>query len=322
MRNKIVAQLVRGFCMGSADVVPGVSGGTIALVFGIYADLVDQVRCGAQMLGRLIKADLAGAREKFSELDLSFLLPLLAGIGLAVITLAGLIQKALNEQPVRTAAVFFGLVVGSIAITARDLGRMDIRRWLALIATAVAAFVVLGLRSGPVSDPSPLFVVAAGAIAICAMILPGISGSFLLLMLGMYDYVIDAVHERDLAIVVIFGIGAVVGLALFSQILGWALERHEPMIMACLIGLMLGSLRVLWPWPSGTHGTDLAGPGADLFIDIEGAEPFVSGSDPVVPILLALVAAAGVVVLAIVARKHDPIGKPDHDPAMATDPRD
>ncbi len=173
MIRKIGSQVLHGFCMGAADVVPGVSGGTIALVFGIYTKLVDQVRTGARMLGRLAKLDFAGAKEKFGELDFVFLLPLFAGIGLAVVSLASFIQTMLDEQPVRTAAVFFGLVVGSIIVTGRELGKMDAQRWLILVGTGVVAFFVLGLRSGPVSDPSLVFVLAAGSIAICAMILPG-----------------------------------------------------------------------------------------------------------------------------------------------------
>ncbi len=291
--------------MGAADVVPGVSGGTIALVFGIYTELVDQVRTGARMLGRVAKLDFAGAREKFDELDFAFLIPLLAGIGLAVLSLVSVIQRLLDEQPVRTAAVFFGLVVGSIIVTSREMDKLDPQRWLILVGTGAIAFFVLGLRSGPVSDPSLLVVLAAGSIAICAMILPGVSGSFLLLMLGMYEYILDAVDERDLVIVAVFGVGAVVGLGLFSQVLGWALDKHEPVIMAALVGLMIGSLRVLWPWPNGTHGTDLAGPGVDLNIEIDDAEPFVSSADPIVPIILAVIAAAVVIGLATFARRRE-----------------
>jgi putative membrane protein len=278
MLRKVPAQVVRGFCMGAADVVPGVSGGTIALVLGIYTQLIDTVREGAVALGRLLKADVGGAVRALRQVDWLFLIPLLAGIGIAILSLAHTIEVLLEEQPVRMAAVFFGLVVGSLAVTAR-LVRRDPQRLGVLTVVAVITFAVLGLRSGPVADPALWFVLVAGAIAICAMILPGVSGSFLLLMLGMYDYVLGAVNERDLAVLAVFAVGAVAGLASFSSLLHWALNRHTDVVLAALVGLMAGSLRVLWPWPDGTDGTSLAAPADDV----------------AVPVLLALVAAAVVV---------------------------
>jgi putative membrane protein len=278
MLRKVPAQIIRGFCMGAADVVPGVSGGTIALVLGIYTQLIDAVREGAVALGRLLKADVGGAIRALRQVDWLFLIPLLAGIGIAILSLAHTIEVLLEEQPVRMAAVFFGLVVGSLAVTAR-LVRRDPQRLGILAAVAVVTFVVLGLRSGPVADPALAFVLVAGAIAICAMILPGVSGSFLLLMLGMYDYVLGAVNERDLVVLAVFAVGAVAGLAAFSSLLHWALNRHTDVVLAALVGLMAGSLRVLWPWPDGTDGTSLAAPADDV----------------AVPVLLAVVAAAVVV---------------------------
>ncbi|MCB0969734.1 MAG: DUF368 domain-containing protein, partial [Ilumatobacter sp.] len=191
--------------------------------------------------------------------DWAFLIPLLVGIGLAVIALSHTIEHLLETQPVRMAAAFFGLVVGSIIVTAQRL-KLDATRAATLVGVAVVAFVVLGLRSGPVEDPSLPFVFVAGAIAICAMILPGVSGSFLLLMLGLYDSVLGAVSDLDLAIIAVFGLGAVLGLAGFSTLLHWALHHHHQLVLSGLVGLMLGSLRVLWPWPNGTEGTEMAMP--------------------------------------------------------------
>jgi putative membrane protein len=286
MLGTIVAQLARGFCMGAADIVPGVSGGTVALVFGIYERLVNAVHEGAKALGELVTLDFRSAMARLREIDWLFLLPLLGGIGIAVLTLAHLIETLLEEQPVKTAAVFLGLVAASIVVAWHHLARRDPARMLVLVAAAVVTFLVLGIRSSDAQDPSLVFVFGAAAIAICAMILPGISGSFLLLMLGMYDYVLGAVNDRDLAVIVVFAVGAVLGLALFSSLLNWLLEHHHDTVIAGLIGLMAGSLRVLWPWPEGTENARLAGPPSGEWL---------------VPLLLAVGAAAVVIVVARLA---------------------
>ncbi len=266
--------------MGAADVVPGVSGGTVALVLGIYTQLIDSVREGAVALGRLLRADVTGALRAIRQIDWLFIIPLLAGIGLAIVTLAHTIEVLLEEHPVHMSGVFFGLVAGSLVVTA-PLVRRSRGPLVVLAVVAVATFLLLGLRSGPSDDPPLWFVVIAGAIAICAMILPGISGSFLLLMMGMYDFILGAVTDRDLAVIALFGVGAVAGLASFSSVLHWALNRHTDIVLAGLLGLMAGSLRVLWPWPDGTAGTTLAMPG----------EPVLA------PVLLAIGACAVVVVI-------------------------
>ncbi len=277
--------------MGAADVVPGVSGGTIALVFGIYTTLVAQIRQGARSLGQLVRGRPSAFVAELKRVDWWFLLPLLAGILLALASLAGVISHFLETQPIRTAGVFFGLVVGSLSTTVRLVTRWDGMHAAIAAVVAVAAFVGLGFGSGQIDDPALLFVFIGGSIAICAMILPGISGSFILLMLGLYNPILDAVDQRDLAVIAVFGVGAVVGLAGFSSVLSWALERYEQFMLAGLIGLMAGSLRVLWPWPNGTgseestDGSVLALPSGDVFW----------------PIALAVVAAVVIVVVAHLA---------------------
>jgi putative membrane protein len=253
--------------MGSADVVPGVSGGTVALVLGIYPRLVDNVRRGASVLGRGLQGNLRGARHAFASVEWSFLLPLLAGVGIAILTLAHSIEKALEDHPVPIAGLFFGLVVGSVIVTARLL-RRDGTRLAVLAVAAIVTFLVLGLRSGTTDDPALWFVFLAGSIAICAMILPGISGSFLLLMLGVYDFVLGAVNERDLLVLGVFAVGAVIGLAGFSSGLHWALASHPDTVLAALVGLMVGSLRVLWPWPEGTAGTEMTAPEGQILLPV------------------------------------------------------
>lgn len=278
--------LLRGFLMGSADVVPGVSGGTIALVLGIYERLVHAIRTGASVLGSLVRGRFGEALQRARTVEWNFLVPLLAGIGLAIVSLAALIEHFLEEEPTNTAAVFFGLVAGSILVAWRLVGRWDNRRMGTAVAVAVIAFAVLGLRSEEITDPSTVLFFVAGAIAIIAMILPGISGSFILLMLGMYEAVLAAVNDRDLLVVGVFLVGAVIGLAAFSTLLDRMLRDHHDTVMAGLIGLMAGSLRVLWPWPDGTDTSNLASP-----------------SEPLVPVVLAVV---GFAVVMVIARSGKP----------------
>ena len=279
--------LLRGFLMGSADVVPGVSGGTIALVLGIYERLVRAIRTGASALGSVVRGRFGEALQRAKSVEWRFLIPLLVGIGLAIVSLAALIKHFLEEEPTNTAAVFFGLVAGSILVAWRLVGQWDNWRIGTGAAVAVVAFAVLGLRSEEISDPSTILFFAAGAIAIIAMILPGISGSFILLMLGMYEAVLATVNDRDLLLVGVFAVGAIIGLAAFSTLLDRMLRDHHDAVMAGLIGLMAGSLRVLWPWPDGTDTANLAAP-----------------SDPVVPIFLAV---AGLAVVMVIARLGKPV---------------
>lgn len=264
--------IVRGFCMGAADLVPGVSGGTIALVFGMYRRLIAAVREGSIALGRFVKLDFAGGFRALRGVEWIFFIPLVAGILTAVLTLAGPIEHALETYPVQMAGLFMGLVLGSVIVALELLDGLTGRRLAVMAGVAVVVFIGLGLGGGKeaagVTEPPLWAYPAAGAIAICAMILPGISGSFLLVMLGMYQPVLAAVADREWGIIVIFTLGCVIGLALFSQVLHWALHNHYNIVMAALIGLMIGSLRVLWPWPNGAASTDLALPSGDVPVTV------------------------------------------------------
>ncbi len=294
MLREVLWTVVRGFLMGAADVVPGVSGGTIALVLGIYERLVAAIRAGSSALGHLLKGDLPGVGRWLRRVEWSFLLPLLAGIGIAVGGLARVIEAGLSDFPVEMAALFLGLVSGSIVIAWRMLGRRDLVRMAILVVVAVVVFVLLGLRESTTPEavaqaatPAVWAFFGAGALAICAMILPGISGSFILVLLGMYAPVLAAVNDRDVVAVAVFGLGAVVGLALFSQLLHWALAHHHDTVMAALIGLMGGSLRVLWPWPAGLETTALGVPSGPVLV----------------PVVLGAVGAATVVAVHLVAER-------------------
>lgn len=273
--KEIPLTFLRGFAMGSADIVPGVSGGTVALVLGIYRRLIDSIRNGSSAIGHVLKVDLRGSVERLGQVEWVFLIPLLAGIGAAVLALSHLIETLLEEHPVEMAGLFLGLVLGSVVVAWGLLQRRDTRSVLWLVGTAVVVFVLMGLTSGTseeavqqLDDPALWVFFGAGAIAICAMILPGISGSFLLVTMGMYGAVLGAVNDRDLVVVGVFLLGCIIGLALFSQVLHWALSEHYDTVMAALIGLMLGSLRVLWPWPGGVESTELAVPSESVGVPI------------------------------------------------------
>jgi putative membrane protein len=250
--------------MGTADLVPGVSGGTIALVLGIYQQLVASIRQGSSALGSMIKADFAGFKRHSSNVEWRFLLPLLTGILLAVVLLASFLERQLEERPVVIAGLFLGLVLGSIAIAWRLLRKATWRHVVIAAIVGLGLFVALGFGEGQVrGDPSALAFFGAGVLAICAMILPGISGSLILLMLGMYAPVLAAVTDREFGTIIVFALGAVIGLALFSQLLYWLLEHHHDNVLAVLIGLMAGSARILWPWPDGVGSAEIGAPGDD-----------------------------------------------------------
>lgn len=243
-----------GFLMGSADIVPGVSGGTIALVLGIYERLVANIRQGARAASLGVRLDLRAAGRALGNVEWSFLLPLLLGIGTAIVTLASGLEHLLENEPVYLSAAFAGLIVGSVIVSYGELEERSARTHGLLLLSTVLTFLLLGLRGGRFEDPSLLVFFAGGALAICAMILPGISGSFILLMIGLYEIVLGAVESRDLAVLASVGAGAVAGLAAFSTLLNWTLRRFRDIVLAVLIGLMAGSLRVLWPWPAEPDG--------------------------------------------------------------------
>lgn len=256
--------------MGSADVVPGVSGGTVALIVGIYPRLIANIRAGAGVLGAVVRFRFRDAGVRLQAVEWRFLLPLLAGIGVALVSLAHLIERLLDDHPIEMSALFFGLVAASVFVAARMVSRWDAVLLAVFATVTVVAFFILGLRSGEAESPATWIFFLAGAVAICAMILPGVSGSFLLLTLGMYEAVLGAVTDRDFLVLLVFTAGAVIGLALFSSALNWALETRHDLVMAAITGLLLGSLRVLWPWPNGIQGPELSGPTADQF-----AAPFL-----------------------------------------------
>jgi putative membrane protein len=295
--------------MGSADIVPGVSGGTVALVLGIYDQLIHNISQGAHALKQLLTRDVGGAVATLKRIEWIWLFSLLAGIFAAIIALSSVIETLLEEQPVRMSALFLGLIIGSIWVALRMLDKVDGVSVVLMVGIGAAMFLLLGLRSDTeVADDAAEVVTRAwwvfflvGAVAICAMILPGISGSFILVMLGMYTEVLGAVNDRDFAALGAFMAGCVVGLALFSTLLNWLLERYHRWVLAAMIGLMLGSTRVLWPWPNGTNTTTMTLPRGDV----------------VVPLLIIAAGVAVVVIVDLVAVRYVQVDElPEHEHAV------
>lgn len=238
--------VARGFVMGSADVVPGVSGGTMAFILGIYEELIDSIRAAARP--PFWKA-LVGLRigEALKAVNAGFLIALLSGILLAVLSLAKGLEWLLENQPVYLWSFFFGLVLASVWTVSKRIPRWSPQLIGALLVGTVGAYIVVGLV--PLQTPeSAWYLFLSGALAICAMILPGISGSFILVLLGKYQFILGAVNDRDLMTIAIVGAGAVVGIVTFAQVLGWLFKRYHDLAVAVLIGLMVGSLRKIWPW--------------------------------------------------------------------------
>jgi putative membrane protein len=243
-----ILHFLQGVGIGAANVIPGVSGGTMALVFGIYERLIEIASRAVRAGVSLVRLDFRGFAEGVRSLPWLFILPLALGIVVAPLTGAHVIPQAMDTWPVHSRALFFGLILGSIAVPwlrIRSAGQREVG--LAVLAAA-AAFFLTGLPPGSNPDPTLLQYFLAAAVAICAMVLPGVSGAFLLLVLGMYAPVLRAVDERQLVVVGVFLLGTFSGLGVFAVFMGWLLRRFHDQTMAVLVGLMAGSLRALWPW--------------------------------------------------------------------------
>lgn len=243
--SRYIVLALKGCAMGMADVVPGVSGGTIAFISGIYEELLDSIRSvDAAALRLLLRFRLA---EFWRHINGRFLLPVLLGIAVAIFSLARLMTYLLTNHPIAIWSFFFGLIVASALLVARQIGRWDWRTVLAFAVGAAAAWWIT--VATPAETPDDWwFVMLSGAIAICAMILPGISGAFILLLLGKYQYIMHAVGEFDIPVIAVFVIGAAAGIISFSHLLSWLLKHWHDVTVAVLMGFMVGSLNKVWPW--------------------------------------------------------------------------
>lgn len=237
--------VLKGMGMGAADVVPGVSGGTIAFIVGIYDELINSIK---SINGKSLKLFFTGKFAAFWKMiNGSFLFSILLGIGISVFSLAKIITWLLVEHPILVWSFFFGLVLASTWFVAKDIKGWNWKTILGFVVGVVVAFYIT--VATPAETPSYLwFIFLCGAIAICAMILPGISGSFILVLLGKYFFIMDAVKTLDLVIIAVFGVGAVVGITSFSRVLSYALKHVRNITLAVLSGFMLGSLNKVWPW--------------------------------------------------------------------------
>lgn len=257
---RVFVDLIRGGLIGVAEVIPGVSGGTIALIVGIYRTVIDAIAdvvLAGRQLVRLAPGGVSGAMRTLRGLPWRLLIPLAVGMAAMVVVGAAVVEPLLEEHPVQMLALFFGLVLAGIWVPAhmvhRGVGWRPSYVIAALIA-AVALFFLTGLPPGNIADPNPILVMLAAAVAICALVLPGVSGSFLLLSVGLYEPTIQAVNDRDLVYLAAFAVGAIIGLGSFVTLLKWLLAHRAGITLAILTGLMLGSLRALWPWQTEDRG--------------------------------------------------------------------
>ena len=266
---------VRGALMGAAEVVPGVSGGTIALIVGIYRTLIEQAAHVVGALRMLVSSEARAGRgvvEAFvgeiRAAKWSILIPVGLGMVIAVVVGAAVLEPLVTDYPVESRAVFFGLVLAGLIVPASMVVRTQPGGWrgrdiAAAGAAAAAAFVLTGFPPGDIENPSTLLIMASAAVAVCALVLPGLSGSFLLLTIGLYETTLNAVNERDWEYLITFAIGAVIGLATFVSLLQWLLDKKTRPTLVILTGLMAGSLRALWPWQ--TEDRELLAPSGDVF---------------------------------------------------------
>lgn len=270
--SAVPGNAVRGGLVGAAESVPGISGGTIALVVGLYDGLLgaaSQVVHAARELVQGIagRRGLRPAAVALRQIDWPFLVPVIAGMVVILLVSLNTIAPLLESNPVPMRALFFGMIAVSVSVPLRMLpGRLRLLDVVLLVGGAVGAFFLTGLPAAELADP-PLWLVFVGAaVAINALVLPGVSGSFVLLAMGLYVPVQEALHDRDVPFVGTFLLGAVIGLGSFVKLLHWLLEHRRQVTMSLLAGLMIGSLRALWPWQDDDAG--LLAPEGDILLPV------------------------------------------------------
>ncbi len=245
LKDYIILSL-KGMAMGAADVVPGVSGGTIAFISGIYEELLNSISSFNLSLLSVLKKE--GFNKVWKMVNGPFLLALLLGISISILSFAKLIETLLEKHPIVIWSFFFGLVLASIIYIGKQITNWTKLGVLFLILGALLAFYITTLNPMILANSSPWFLFFAGMIAICAMILPGISGSFILVLLGAYKPVLNAINTKDFFNIIVFMAGAVIGLLTFSRVLKWLFSTYKNYTLAVLIGFITGSLNKIWPW--------------------------------------------------------------------------
>ena len=245
----IAFNALRGFLIGVAEVIPGVSGGTIALIVGVYQRIIDSAAAFTRGVIELRTLNFVGLKQEFKKIDLGLLVPLGIGMLSAIVLAAAALEPLLEKEPEIMRGLFFGMILISLFVPYK----MAAKRWVVkdYLFALMAALIGFGLMSLPRAaefEPNLLVVFLGATVAICALVLPGVSGSFLLLALGLYAPTIAAVNDRDWVYLLVFILGAIVGLGSFSTLLSWLLANQRRLTLVIMTGLMLGSLRALWPW--------------------------------------------------------------------------
>lgn len=266
----LALNLVRGGLIGTAELVPGISGGTVALVTGVY----ERVLYNANRLldgVKLLPKERAEGLRKIRAVDWTMLLPLGAGMIVMVFAMAGIVGGFVEDHPVPARALFLGMVIVSLAVPLLMIDWPDLRRRLPVavplfLAGAAFTFIATGFSASDNADPSMWLVFIAAAVAVCALILPGVSGSFFLYAIGIYTATLDAVSDLDLGYIAVFGLGALTGLVLFVRVMETLLTRVRTLTLFTMTGMLLGSLRALWPWQS--DDADLQPPGDQVGVAV------------------------------------------------------
>ncbi|NJB72298.1 putative membrane protein [Saonia flava] len=236
---------LKGMAMGAADVVPGVSGGTIAFISGIYEELITSINNIDLSLLKTLRKE--GFKAFWKQVNGNFLLALFLGIGISVISLAKFISWLLENKPILLWSFFFGLVLASIIIVGKAIEKWNLGTMVMLLLGALIAYFITQLPPSENIASLP-YLFLSGALAVCAMILPGISGAFILVLLGSYKTILDAVHERDIKIVATVAVGAIFGLLSFAKVLKWMFSHYKNLTLAVLTGFIVGSMSKIWPW--------------------------------------------------------------------------
>ena len=277
----------KGIAMGAADVVPGVSGGTIAFISGIYEELLASISNVNFNLLKTLKKE--GFKVAWKQLNGSFLAALFIGVLISILSLAKTIKYLLENEPILLWSFFFGLVMASIIFIGKQVEKWNYKLLLLAILGATFGYTITIVSSTSVTEINYLFLVFAGAIASCAMILPGISGSYILLLMGVYPIVMTAITNRDVKIISAIGVGVILGLLFFSKLLKWLFSKYKNEMLVVLTGIMFGSLNKVWPWKI-TVTTYINSHGETKPLLEQSISPFSFDGDPqlILSILLVL----------------------------------
>ena len=303
LKEYVVISL-KGMAMGAADVVPGVSGGTIAFISGIYEELLNSISSFNFSLINVFKNE--GFKSVWIKVNGNFLVSLFVGILISVLSLAKLIESMLENHPIVIWSFFFGLVLASIIYIGKQITKWTKGSVLCLILGAILAFYITTLNPMVSANSSPWFLFLVGMIAICAMILPGISGSFILVLLGAYKPVLNALNTKDFVSIIIFLVGAILGLLSFSRILKWLFSTYKNYTLATLTGFIIGSLNKIWPWKE-TISWRTNSKGIEVPFNTASVSPFSFEGDSqlLISIFLMLIGFGLIILLEKLAIKKD-----------------